>query len=1202
MKAYYSKIKDNIKSQKGMTLVEVLVAMAVLMVVIMTFTPLFAHYYKNIRDAGVLTRTTYHKVSLMERLLADKESVNKDYETNKVNIPLKLTVCSANGTDQGVSLSFGNSSADFNKISGKMITTDGEREDKTRSGSKNNYATFYIGNASARMVCFPKSLTDDFVETNIQVFPLGFEFKDKSKFVLEYTDSTGALKTVPKKYYDVELVTEDGYTYAEFTFYGANDYICFQNSPLVISYGSREVDVEIGAPMMIMVGEATQNEHNGTNYHYYATAGVDTKTGHMDLLGKNMALSSTASSGSTTTTSNIPKPTAAANLNAAMNDVEWVEPGEGYDINASGKKVVNRYGYYIMGGDNGQVRRFWRNSTTGNYFWGGDYLVDFKMYSQEGSVKAYSETEALPQADRVNSTYSSTFKNTLTTQASYESYYQASYSGNNMIQLTNYNGKVLGFGSSDWWNIYFCDFGTVTAKSTGGVDPDFYVAGNYRGVHDTPGWLTNKKRSHQYDLAYGTKMKFYTNYTISSDKYNISGGTARTPLESYRAMTGDDTPMPITITSVASISLNASDKSQYLSSTPHVGVANDGYHGEVSGVEAYPQTSYSLYCGTIPAFADVFGKHINKSTKGYMAGLGIGAVVDGNKISYGLTGIFADQDTPDIVFRNADDDDRTYTAKGLLYWLNDPTGYDVNDYKRNIAAGSLLSNYYHVGEGKNVDGTYKAGVTANKKVNITIGYLSQPYANSNSKLMGHPNENTVDYLTVYSGMNAVNHNFYGLAPREFSTFLDIDSYHDDAKDATFSVAAGYALGVFTVDANGFARIGQLYNTGIVYVRAADSDDTPENQLDGGSGWSMQKETNVFHHLYGIDMHVNGKNKTGVRGWNNEMHLQTINLNVDGGSTGGGNIPSRITYNNAHPMEQTECRTVACGMDRIGYPEFMVGTSDGTVISWSCDYENPDVSNDYKNIWNGALKEFESYHWFVDYYLHKGLSLSNITDLASKGAYKEGGFADYWSANSYGGVLSTIKPESFISTLTCINDIKYADDLWVAVGNQGDKTPIETGSGTSTYNGLNGAKHGSFINVRQNATINNKEVYAWKSVMVAEPMGNAITGYTYINFVSVEYCQGVWYAMGYIDADGDDHCDEDEEGVIYYATNPLEEAYDDDGSSGSYNINTYNGGWRRCLTRTDANTYTAQTTVLFHKSGDTFEDDILTGVNSMASQG
>ena len=107
--------KGILSSVKGMTLSEILVAMALIVLIIMVFTPAFLSYYQNIRTAGQVTQKTYERASLMERLVANKGDGNaKGYETEVTGIPLKLS--SASGSAM---VDF--STADYGDIKGRVI-------------------------------------------------------------------------------------------------------------------------------------------------------------------------------------------------------------------------------------------------------------------------------------------------------------------------------------------------------------------------------------------------------------------------------------------------------------------------------------------------------------------------------------------------------------------------------------------------------------------------------------------------------------------------------------------------------------------------------------------------------------------------------------------------------------------------------------------------------------------------------------------------------------------------------------------------------------------------------------------------------------------------------------------------------------------------------------------------------------------------
>jgi len=1135
VKAYVKGLKSKLSSDKGMTLVEVLVAMSILMLIIFTFTPLFANYYRNIYTAGETTKNTYHKASLIERLLANRDSTNPGaYETKHTGVPLELYVKSSGGGTVST-ITFGTENTDAGNIDGMLVTTDGDRH-----GGKNEYTSFYIHSSDQKMVCFPSSLTDDFIETKINVIPMGFQFEDPSLFEVRYTNQNGERVGVndTKPYYSVELEGEGEDAYAVFTFKGANDVICFQNSPLEISYGSHTVLVEIGAPKIIMVGQQTSSG----NYYYYATAGVDVTTGRLDLIAKDMKS----------------KTDNAANLNAAMNDVEWVEKGEGDDENGN----PTQYGYYVMGGDNGQIRRFWRNERTGNYYWGGDYVVNYKAYTDLDNGKSgTTATMALPAGKKGASSYSTTLKTELVTQATYESFYRSDPFGSNLIGLMQFKGFL------DDYKSYVANFGSATAKTTAGIVPSFHYGGDTRKNEDS-NWIQNSY--HNFD--------FSAEYFFSDSSW--------TPQKSYQEMTGDMTPMPLTITSVGTVSLHAEDKSAYKSDIPQVGVATDGNHGEMTGVEAYPQSSYTLYCGTIPAYLDYFGGYFRNPgshPKGYMATAGIG--YDKTTGKYGVTGIFMDPQTPDYVTENGN---VFHAVDYLNYHPENNIGGIGKGKQVSIVPEVLYSDYYQVPDDGKV-----GGATANRVVYVTIGYLSQPFANSTKMLQTHYTENTGSYFSNSS----FNHTFFTAAPREFSTFLDMASYHDDTRDATFSVAVGYGLGILAEDARGFVRIGQMYNIGTIYIRASGDgtgdNDTVANQLEAGKGWSMKKESNVFHHFYGINAYAEGQyfdidgnniSITGLSigkqdscyGWKDSYHKSGWNISTD------ANKRPYLQNENTHVLAMNRCTTVAIGANKNDCTEFMVGTENGTVLSWYYDYNsNQNQSNGHNKVTRAMKKEFENYSWFMDRH-------SILPFLSGTPQYKAGGNYDYWSQVRYKGLKSG--EYSFISSLDRINDIKYGDDYWVVGGNQGEVTPVQAKQGSACL--TNGGGAGSYVNVRYYA---DDGAPAWKSVQFSATEN--------VNVVSVEYCQGVWYLVGYVDSNNNDVNDSNEEGVIYYAKDPSIPCNPDERiTNGSYPTRTYNGGWRKCITRKADDSYAIDHTYTVYYTGGTARQFTLTGVNAAASQG
>ena len=163
MKSIFKSIKSTVKQKQGMTLVETLVAMALIMLIIFTFTPLFLQNFKNIRTAGEVTKSSYEKASLLERLIANKGENASGYEISVSDVPLTMT--KQGDTDK--SISFGSDSS-AGQVNGTIIASN--------PNTPNSYSTFYVSDNTSRMLSFPSNLTDDFLTTEITLVPKGFAF------------------------------------------------------------------------------------------------------------------------------------------------------------------------------------------------------------------------------------------------------------------------------------------------------------------------------------------------------------------------------------------------------------------------------------------------------------------------------------------------------------------------------------------------------------------------------------------------------------------------------------------------------------------------------------------------------------------------------------------------------------------------------------------------------------------------------------------------------------------------------------------------------------------------------------------------------------------------------------------------------------------------------------------------------------------
>ena len=1170
------------KSKKGMTLVEVLVALTLLSLIILVFTPLFMNYYRNIRTAGDITRSTYRRTSLMERLVANKGKANDTgYETHVSAVPLTMT----SAVSSSVTVNFPLSDSE-RTVEGNIISEN--------SNKSNSYSTFYTNPLSNGMVCFPAQLTDDFIQKDIVVVPKGFDFDSAAynkneagsyNFKVYYTDSSGVLQLLSTQYYDI-AANEQGT--ALFTFYGGNNYVCFENSPLRIVYcdgdnGQYSVKVEIGAPEIILVGEKPNDK---SDYYYYATAGVDISKdngganyGKMDIVAKKMS---------------------GAPLTSAMNDVEWVEKGRGDDGNGG----VNKYGYYIMGGDAGQVRRFWRNESTGNYYWGGDNLTNYNRYLY------------LTGNNATDSSAYETFTDTKTTQAQYKSIFRAGQGE------YAYNGIEKGNAlfRSELTSLYKYSLITTnyyTANVTSADNGKFFTTVGVAVKAKVGGTLGIGTKSVE---AYGPTVALSNDEEkINKNSYTwIGGGTAygqKLNAEGYKTATNyeysNDSSL-ITITSVGAIQIDKNtSKHKYYESTQN----------SVFGRQLYPTKSYTLYCGYIPAVIDVWG-YKTTSSLGWTAYLPVGTL----GIAYSTadnqwypTGKFGDIHSTAHQLNTTKFPNRSY--QNLLRY----TDNNSSDRDSLYPWPSGKTNYYCYtpsgethGDQKNVSKLNGTGMalpsngndyylTSGREVDVTIGYLSQPYAISvmypaypvMSGLSGLTGGSDY-YFKKYGGQSGsqFNHTFNSSGLRDNITMLDVKSYHDDISGNNISMAVGYTLSYLANDYSYITRLGHVLNTGVVFIRA--TGDGEENDTAGdlntGKGWSLAQETNVFHQFWGYDQYL-GNNTSGffgvftkdgtsaTYGWNTAYHRAYFNISTDSNKAPQNNYSPKIEEGNTsygtncHPMAQTECTTVNWGTTWDDKPSAMWGTANGSAFSWFYDYEDKANSKI-----TSVIKEFESYMW-----------CDRLGVKPTTTEYKE---AYYDFPSVYAG-SSTYNQYGFISMLSRINDVAFKDDVWVAVGNQsvispihqendssisGGKAPSAYCAGTSCYtNGTAGGTNGgaaSYVNVKYK---NGNGVTQWKAVKVSQDKN--------INFISVVNCQGVWYIMGYVDKDRDGINDSNEPCVLFFSTHPESE-------------------WNRCRTRRANGTYEGNdinnlsdthSYAVYFDNGNITEMK-LGGINKMASQG
>ena len=1309
-------------SNKGMTLVEMLVALTLLALIALTFIPAFSSYYNTIKKAGDTARDSYRRASRMERVVSGS-TTEFTYEQSVSSVPISFTSTNPDTGDETVVSFSGTNQIDVN---GSVLT------ENYIDPNENTFSTFTAHITGNQMACFPSVISDDFSTKTIYVVVVGREFNNGKKGeqhgkIDKWTlsvDKDGTDTIVPSKYYDFtplcdqDLIMDSNgeYTIARITLYGANDIICFENSPLTIKCNDDVLKVDITAPEIILVGEGTVDGVSATdpggtnNRYYYATAGVQYSNGSSEPSVEIIA-----------------KPMKGVPLKSAMNDVEWVQPQMG--DNGNGGK--NKYGYYIMGGDAGQVRRFWQKkdydstSTSKNYMWGGDILGQYDRY--------YYITGN-------NSANSSSYENivqTKTTQAQFKSIFRSSqneydYNGvSKANQLTSDELITLGF-------VYKM------------ISANYYTANiNANNITTLGRVLAYKSGSDKQIIAGCTTespklSKVWNSFLYMNLLPNSSTYTSQLNANGYKTATNyeypDDNSL-ITITSVGAIQINTSNPNYYQSTQT-----------SVLGAQLYPTQSYTLYCGKIPAVIDtwgwktannvVFWLNQNWSMWLHTGTLGVALSSDGSK--WYPTGKFGDTKTTavtgsapgtlsstvfgsspswssllnyggtesvypygntevtvsvtdyvatgkyngEVTFKvnlkykpligsSEKTSTETVTEQGKEYGserekfctgtgtkLREIVSFDVinggvtyntpiNDralvegtsYSVKISATEYASvtytsdgprlifpdqirkakmkeqttsstGYYRyfgpIGNGagyvtspsdvsglgrKSFAGTALPAngndyyVSAGHEVDVTMGYLSQPYAID-------VNNPTVPKMSGLSGLTggsdfyfkkpgdgigsgilsggAFNHSFVSGGLRDNVTMLDVKSFHDDITGNNISLAVGYTLSYIANDYSYCTRLGQVLNNGLVYIRATgdgtvDSTNETAGDLRSGKGWSLAKETNVFHQFFGIDQYKgvslgNGVGTDAIYGWNTTYHKGYLNMSTDSEKSPQANYSPQITTGdnnygvNFHPLMDTECTAVNWGNSWDGDRQAMWGTANGTLMSWTYKTEPSNsttilgfisIPSSESKI-SSVVKEFENYRWCDNL----GFNMKTASDSIKKEYYDYNSVANNESSN-YG----------FVSVLKSINAVCCGDGLWVAVVDYSGKNPADYCASSHAYTS-SGA--GTYVNVRyaDGKTSEGKVRYRWKAVKVSND---------HCDITSVSFCNGWWYISGNeLNNDGSI-----KDGVFFYTKDPLQDYSAD---------NTTNPCWREI---TNVSVYNSE--------GKISKNITLSKINSMASQ-
>ena len=1164
--------REKLREKTGMTLTEVLVALAVLSIAIMCFLPLAQSSFKNIYTVGEATKSNYRAVGLIERLIGNN-GANGAYEVSTDNVPLQMKV---------KNIAIQANDGTMQSINGASIVS---KPENVEAG----FSTFICDSVTAKMVCYPSHISDDFLTKTITLYAAGFRFSDVSEFQLSYTDSTGTLQTVPGGTYNDSnpycriKIDKDNASIAYLTLVGDNDYIRFENSPLHVKYRVYELDIEIDAPTVIMVGE----EAADGNYYYYVTSGEPDEDGNLDIVRKKM-----------NSVDPLGRISGNITLSSAMNDVEWVAAGEG-DNGAGG---VNQYGYYVMCGDNGQIRRFWKNPATGNYGWGGDWTTAHEYYynGDESSTPTVTDTKMY------NTTVDSSYVYIKDPTKDIDDLTDDAY-GINLIPRLDEN--VIDYPI---YNTLY----TQTAFSMNALNKhpniEVYTMGNVLWAHRVTSWNKQAGEVKEFDNKYvndsTSDTTGWTYYFANGGGWNdiLVGGNAHlrryplkkknatiklkasemTPYAEYYGL-DEDTTNYITLTSVDSVTMQKS----YTSST-------------------HPTQSYTLYCGYIPAVMDLWATNLGVARfteynyGEWRATLGL-SFQDNSRISYF-------EEIGDIYHGTWYSWPHTYHAHftGYLWEYGRATASNYslsgicgpanyNPSSNNALAVSMEKASKAENYGRQVyplnSWDSQAEIQNMNTTDITVSYLSNPYAFSNAKKWHNIWDQSPDRGT-YGGV-------FEWAFDDSMTVMDSDSlyYEDyDGNAGYYSIAVGYYVGglVYENQDNKMITSPTVMNIGKVYLRAGGAND------DGlGNGYTLQQESNVFNEFYTT---------------NNYWHLErakvggafTMHQSVSAGywrdcyhplfysNYGGAYNPNdkrdKYSYIMSHILQDKKLTSVSWGMTWNESPEAMWGASDGTLMSWYLDLDALQKGNASANNAESVTCEFQSYQKLKYNNAHNakygtrqfeqryrpevggvlGIWTSSKFDLplstddmsnwmgGDSGALASGhnngsDTNSYWDKCSIQlGKMSTL---GFISPLDTITDVAYANDTWVACGVQGAANPryyngIELCKQAAVVKKTGASDEGSWVCVRSwydqsggtdAGPCEGNSNFVWQAVQISQIKN--------CNIQQVTYCNGMWYAVGYIDTNDNGQYDytvesgqQREHAVVFYAVDPAQPCGTDQG--------------------------------------------------------
>ncbi|MGN0569839.1 MAG: hypothetical protein ACI4N4_04965 [Candidatus Fimenecus sp.] len=1031
-----------LKEKRGMTLVETLTALTILALIIFCFAPLYLSYFDTIKISGEKMKSTYTEAGKIQSLIGGKGTgATSGYESNVSSIPLIFTAPTTTVTRDSVTQTVeqtlvsvrtaSNPDGALDPISGSFIFSN-------PSDIKAGFSTIYTDSINSNIKCFPTSLTDDFVKAYITIVADGFNFandhmSDLNAYSL-YCTKANATNTgselqplVFNKDYTLERVSGTQ-NILLLTLFGGTD-VSYENSPLVFKYnnGAYTKEIEVDAPTMIMVGEKASDG----KYYYYVSRGETDDDGNLIILRRTM-------------NSKDPRTGKTITLDSAMNDVEWVpaDSGDGNNIDANGDK----YGYYVMCGDNGQIRRFWRNNATGNYYWGGDYTyyTDINL-DRLGGNQYFNGTKTY--STDVSYKFSAT-RNQVTGKGF--------NLGSNTAGTTAVNKKTGYLQCNNIWTV--TAFGdTSSSNRFYASDGKVYHNQAWKGTTYAPTMvlpysvITQLKSQYpngeEFKYRYDGKDYWYrieVSDNLSSKSTYFYGHEAMTWLkgsdDGYYVVNGLDKSetIPITLTSVDAILITDTSSSGYYDNVNENSYELSG--GGTTNLD-YPSSSYTLYCGYIPAAMDAWSVDSSASTSYENA-----VVAQSGGTSYNVTpqnglervnsnfessgmeqypkwrGTFGIEPyfTTRTTFDVSETGQMAYTkekAKSVGEWsysriyvyyypyTNLKYALTGRIYDASSPLGNLLTNRtYSTFEGR------QQYITAGKVVDVTAAYLSHPMA---VHIAANPSDDQ-GYDMTNDKKGSVNSIHYWNNRRETVTYLDCAStiIPNGDKDIPVSLMVGYVMGGLAEQSSKEMYANTVMNNGIVYIRAGKADigqqmtennRTEEYYAKDSTGYKLDAESNVFHQFYYLNSRTTGSdgkepyrdfvggtfnhigNLYGANYWQNNRHIDYVSMNGGEPDTAENKNSGSYNYLRCHPLSNTKVNCVAWGTTWNNNPEAMWGTENGTVLSWWVDLKKAQSESSDK--WNDRKvdAELQSYRW-IDNVNGKTFAVNSYSWKNSVGAH------------------------------------------------------------------------------------------------------------------------------------------------------------------------------------------------------------------------